>query len=89
MKPGAAQIVRCECHRLAMPEVGIICAHAASPRKLEKELARLLAGQAADDVLGVSHWTATVSTKQSGGIWNGARQAHKREYSAVVLVRAH
>jgi hypothetical protein len=51
-----------------MPDVGVICAHAASPRKLEKELARLLAGQAAEDVLGISHWTATVSTKQSGGI---------------------
>jgi hypothetical protein len=81
--------VRCECHRSAMPDVGVICAHAASPRKLEKELARLLARQAPDEVLAVSHWTATVSTKQSGGIWSGARQAHKLEYSAVVLVRAH
>jgi hypothetical protein len=88
MRPRALS-VRCECHRLAMRDVGVICAHAASPRKLEKELARLLAGQAADEVLGVSHWTATVSTKQSGGIWSSARQAHKLEYSAVVLVRTH
>ena len=87
MKPGALS-VRCECHRLAMAEVGVICAHAKSPRQLEKELARLLRGHAADDVLGVSHWTATVSSKQSGGIWSGAKQAHSLEYSAVVLVRA-
>ena len=87
MKPRALS-VRCECHRLAMPDVAIICAHAPTPRQLEKELARLLRGHAADDVLGVSHWTATVSSKQSGGIWSGARQAHKLEYSAVVLVRA-
>jgi hypothetical protein len=72
-----------------MPDVAVICAHAASPRKLEKELARLLARQAPNEVLAVSHWTATVSTKQSGGIWSGARHAHKLEYSAVVLVRAH
>jgi hypothetical protein len=71
-----------------MPDVGVICAHATSPRQLEKELARLLQGHAADDVLGVSHWTATVASKQSRGIWSGARQAHKVEYSAVVLVRA-
>ena len=71
-----------------MPDVAVICAHAKSPRRLEKELARLLRGRAADDVLGVSHWTATVSTKQSGGIWNGVRHSHKLEYSAVVLVRA-
>ena len=87
MKPRALS-VRCECHRLGMPDVAVICAHATSPRQLEKELARLLRGHAADDVLGVSHWTATVSTKQTGGIWSGARQAHKLEYSAVVLVRA-
>ena len=87
MRPRALT-VRCECHRLAMPEVGVICAHAASPRKLEKELARLLAGHAAEDVLAISHWTAAVSTKQSGGIWSSASQAHKLEYSALVLVRA-
>lgn len=87
MKPRALS-VRCECHRLGMPDVAVICAHAKSPRQLEKELARLLRSHAADDVLGVSHWTATVSSKQSGGIWSGARQAHKLEYSAVVLVRA-
>ena len=71
-----------------MPDVGVICAHASSPRKLEKQLARLLAGRAADDVLSVSHWSAIVSTQQYGGIWTGARQTHKLEYSAVVLVRA-
>ena len=70
-----------------MPEVGVICAHASSPRKLEKKLARLLARHAADDVLEVSHWTETVSSKQSGGIWSGARQVHKLEYSAIVLFR--
>ena len=87
MRPRALS-VRCECHRLGMADVGVICAHAPSPRQLEKKLARLLRSRAADDVLGVSHWTATVSSKQSGGIWNGAKQAHKLEYSAVVLVRA-
>jgi hypothetical protein len=71
-----------------MPDVGVISAHAPSLPKLEKELTRLLAGRPAEDVLSVSHWTATVSTKQSGGIWSGSRQAHKLEYSAVVLVRA-
>jgi hypothetical protein len=62
-------------------------ARAPSLEKLEKELARLLAGCAADDVLGVSHSTAAVSSKQSGGIWGGASQTHKVEYSAIVLVR--
>lgn len=55
--------------------------------KLEKELARVLAGCVADDVLGVSHSAAPASSKQSGGIWSGAIQDHKVEYSAVVLVR--
>ena len=72
----------------SMPEVGVICAHAPSLKKLEKELARLLAGQTPEDVLGVSHYTSAVATRQSGGIWNGATQAHKLEYSAVVLIRA-
>ena len=72
-----------------MADIGVICAHAPSPQKLEKELARLLANHAADDILSVSHLSATVSTKHSGGIWSGARQAHKLEYSEVVLVRAN
>ena len=71
-----------------MPKVGVMWARAPSLEKLEKELTRLLADCAADDVLGVSHMTAAVSSKQSGGIWSGASQAHKLEYSAVVLVRA-
>jgi hypothetical protein len=71
-----------------MSEVGVIWVRAASLEKLEKELARMLEGCAADDVLGVSHSTATVSGKQSGGIWSSASQAYKLEYSAVVLVRA-
>lgn len=71
-----------------MSEVGVIWARAPSLEKLEKELAGLLADCAADDVLGVSHSTAAVSTKQSGGVWSGASHAHKLEYSAVVLVRA-
>jgi hypothetical protein len=87
MKPRALS-VRCECHRLAMADVGVICAHASSPRKLEKQLARLLAGCAAEDVLSVSHWSTIVSTQQYGGIWTGTKQTHKLEYSAVVLVRA-
>ena len=70
-----------------MADVGVICAHASSPRKLEKQLARLLAGCAAGDVLTVSHWSAIVSTHEHGGIWTGARQTHKLEYSAVVLLR--
>jgi hypothetical protein len=71
-----------------MSEVGVVWARAPSLEKLEKELARLLAGCAADDVLGVSHSSAAVSSKQSGGIWSGASQTHKVEYSAVVLVRS-
>jgi hypothetical protein len=71
-----------------MADVGIITAHASSPRKLGKQLACLLADRAPDDVLSVSHWSAIVSTRQSGGIWSGARQTHKLEYAAVVLVRA-
>jgi hypothetical protein len=71
-----------------MSEIGVIWARAHSLEKLEKELTQLLADCAADDVLGVSHTTAAVSSKQSGGIWSGASQAHKLEYSAVVLVRA-
>lgn len=70
-----------------MSEVGVIWARAPSLEKLERELARLLAGHAADDVLAVSHSTAELSSKQSGGLWRGARQAHTLEYSAVVLVR--
>jgi hypothetical protein len=69
-------------------EVCVICAHARSLRRLEKELARLLAGQSAEDVLGVSHYSAPVSIGRSGGIWIGARQTRKLEYSAVVLIRA-
>jgi hypothetical protein len=80
--------VRCECNRVAMPDVAVICAHASSPRKLEQQLARLLAGQAAEDVLSVSHSSEIVSTHEYGGIWSAARQTHKLEYSAVVLVRA-
>lgn len=71
-----------------MAEVGVLWARAPSLEKLEKELARLLAGCAADDVLAVSHSSACVSTKQSGGIWSGGRQAQRLEYSAVVLLRA-
>ncbi len=70
-----------------MSEVGVIWARAPSLEKLEKEMVRLLADCAADDVLGVSHSAAAVLSKQSGGIWSGASQTHKLEYSAVVLVR--
>jgi hypothetical protein len=72
----------------SMSEVGVICIQAPSLEQLEKELGRLLADQSAKDVLGVSHYTSPVSTRQSGGIWSGARQAHKLAYSAVVLIRA-
>ena len=71
-----------------MSEVGVIWARAPSLEKLEKELARLLADCAADDVLGVSHSSAAVSIKQSGGIWGGPNQTHKLEYSAVVVLRS-
>lgn len=84
MRPPALS-VRCECHRLAMADVAVICAHAPSLGKLEKELACALAGRRADDVLGISHWTATVTSKHYGGIWNGSRNTNKLEYSAVVL----
>jgi hypothetical protein len=48
----------------------------------------VLEGCVADDVLGVSHSAAPVSSKGSGGIWSGAIQSHKVEYSALVLVRS-
>lgn len=70
-----------------MSEVGVIWARASSLEKLENELARLLAGRAAEEILGISHAAASVSAKQSGGIWAGASHAHKLEYSALVLVR--
>ncbi len=60
-----------------MSEIGVICARAPSLEKLETELARLLTGCAAHDVLGASHSAATASGKQSGGIWSGASQSHK------------
>jgi len=70
-----------------MAEVGVIWARAPSLEKLENELTRLLAGCSADDILGVSHSSAAVSSKQTGGIWGGAAHTLKLEYSAVVLVR--
>ena len=70
-----------------MPEVGVICARASSIEKLEEQLQRLLAGYNADRVVGVSHASTAVSSKQSGGIWNAARETAKVEYSAVVLLR--
>ena len=71
-----------------MSDVAVMWARAPSLEKLEKELARLVSGCAADDVLGISHSAAPVSSKQSGGIWGGASQSHKVEYSAVLLVRS-
>jgi hypothetical protein len=71
-----------------MSGVAVMWARAPSLEKLEKELARVLAGCVADDVLGVSHSAAPASSKQSGGIWSGAIRSHKVEYSAVVLVRS-
>jgi hypothetical protein len=70
-----------------MSEVGTIWARAPSLDKLEKRLERLLAQCPADDVLGVSHSAAALSSKQSGGLWGAASHTHKIEYSAVVLVR--
>jgi hypothetical protein len=54
-------------------EVDVVSVRAPSFAKLEKELIRLLADCPADAVLGVSHATASLETKQSGGIWAGAR----------------
>lgn len=71
-----------------MSDVEVMSVRAPSLENLEKELTRLLADYAADDVLGVSHSSALVSSKQSGGIWSGGNQSHKVEYSALVLVRA-
>jgi hypothetical protein len=70
-----------------MSEVEVMSVRAPSLDKLEKALDRLLAGYAADDVLGVSHSAAAVSSKRSGGVWSGASEAHKVEYSALVLLR--
>lgn len=70
-----------------MSDVEVMSVRAPSLEKLEKELTWLLAGCAADDVLGVSHSSAPTSSKRSGGIWSGASEAHKIEYSALVLLR--
>ncbi|MGH3628375.1 MAG: hypothetical protein ACRDRL_13175 [Sciscionella sp.] len=70
-----------------MSDVGVICARASSLQKLQRELDRLLAGRSADEVPGVSHFAAPVSSRQSGGVWGGSRTEQKLEYSAVVLVR--
>ena len=71
-----------------MSEVQVMSVRARSLEKLEKELTRLLASYAADDVVGVSHSAAAVSSKRSGGVWSATSEAHKVEYSALVLVRA-
>jgi hypothetical protein len=80
--------VRSACHRLGVSEIEVLWARAPSLERLEKELARLLSNRAADDVLGVSHSTATTSSKQSRGIWSGASETNVLEYSALVLLRA-
>jgi hypothetical protein len=54
-------------------DVGVIWARAPSLEKLERELARLLAGRAAGDILGISHSSCAMSSKQSGV--SGAGQA--------------
>lgn len=71
-----------------MSEVDVVSVSAPSLAKLEKELVRLLADCSADAVLGMSHTTATLGAKQSGGIWTGAHHTNKVEYSALVLLRA-
>lgn len=78
--PGATRCPVCE--------VDVVSVRAPSLAKLEKELVRLLADCSADAVLGVSHTTANLGTKQSGGIWTGARYTDQVEYSALVLLRA-
>ena len=70
-----------------MCEVDVRSVRAPSLTKLEKEIVRLLADCSADDVLGVSHTTTSLGTKQSGGVWTGARHTSKVEYSALVLLR--
>ena len=60
---------------------------AASLDKLQAELDRRLARYGPDDVVGLSHSSATTSSRQSGGIWSGARTTYDIEYSAVALVR--
>ena len=70
-----------------MAGVQVISARATTLEKLEKELARVLDGCEAEDVLGLSHDVTAESTKQTGGIWGGGAQTHKLEYTAVVLVR--
>jgi hypothetical protein len=71
-----------------MPAIEAKWARASSLRDLEAELSRLLEGCSADDVLGVSHSTAVLSSKQSGGVWSGVSHTHKVEYSALVLLRS-
>jgi hypothetical protein len=72
-----------------MPDIEVLWARAPTLEKLEKELSRLLTECAADEVLGISHSSRALHTKQSGGIWAGATLTHKLEYSAIVLVRGH
>jgi hypothetical protein len=71
-----------------MSDVGVMWFRASSLKKLQRELEKGLNAYEPDDVLGVSHWSTPVSSKQTGGVWSGARTAHKLEYSAMVLVRA-
>lgn len=73
---------------MSVSEVDVISVRAPSLAKLEKELVRVLADCSADAVLGVSHTAASHASKQSGGIWTGARDTNKLEYSALVLLRA-
>jgi hypothetical protein len=71
-----------------MSDVEVMSVRAPSLEKLEKELTRLLAGSATDNVLGISHSAAPVSSKQSGGIWAKSTETQRVEYSALVLVRS-
>jgi hypothetical protein len=71
-----------------MAGVDVIWARAPTLEKLQKELVGVLDGYAPEDVVGVSHSTAAVSSKGSGGVWGGGRKANVVEYSALVLVRS-
>jgi hypothetical protein len=70
-----------------MAAVDVIWARAPTLEKLQQELLSLLDGYAPEDVISLSHAVGAVASTHSGGVWGRGREAHKVEYSAIVLVR--
>lgn len=71
-----------------MSEFEVLWARAPSLEKLAAEVEAILADRGASDVLSVSHSSAVTTSKRSGGVWAGAHETNRLEYSAFVLVRS-